>query len=66
MLFTVRNKIFGGLTAKNLQIVKDKKYGIVNQIDNSYLIPKEYDNIFLYGVNTYVLHKKRKNRTMQN
>lgn len=60
MLFTVRNKIFGGLTAKNLQIVKDEKYGIVNQIDNSYLIPKEYDNIFLYGVNTYVLHKNGK------
>lgn len=60
MLFTVRNKAFEESTSKNLKIVKGKKYGIINTLDNTYLVPEEYDNIFLYGVNTFVLHKKGK------
>ena len=60
MLFTVRNKAFRESTSKKLKIVNDEKYGIVNTLDNEYLIPKEYDNIFLYGVNTFVLHKNGK------
>lgn len=60
MLFTVRNKVFGERTSKNLRIVKDEKYGIMNTLDSKYIIPKEYDNIFLYGVNTFVLYKNGK------
>lgn len=60
MLFTVRNKAFGENTLKNLKIVQDEKYGIINTLYNTYLIPKEYDNIFLYGVNIFVLYKNGK------
>ena len=60
MLYTVRNRAFEESTSKNLKIVNDEKYGIINTLDNTYLIPKEYDNIFLYGANTFVLYKNGK------
>lgn len=60
MLFTVRNNAFGGNTLKNIRIVKNKKYGIMNESTNTYILPEEYDNIFLYGINIFALYKNGK------
>lgn len=60
MLFTVRNNAFGESLPKNIKIVKNKKYGIMNESDNTYILPEEYDNIFLYGINVFVLYKNGK------
>lgn len=60
MLFTVRNNAFGESLPKNIKIVKNKKYGIMNESDNTYILPEEYDNIFLYGINAFALHKNGK------
>ena len=58
MLFTIRDRAEN--TSKALRIVKNKKYGIANSIDNSYIIPEKYDNIILYDVNTFALYKNGK------
>ncbi len=60
MLFTVRNNAFGENTLKNIRIVKNKKYGILNESNNTYILPEEYDNIFLYGINIFALYKNGK------
>ena len=60
MLFTVRNNAFGENTCENLRIVKKEKFGIINALDNTQIIPEVYDNIFLYGINTFVLYKNGK------
>ena len=60
MLFTVRNNAFSGNILKNVRIVKNKKYGIMNESTNTYILPEEYDNIFLYGINIFVLYKNGK------
>lgn len=60
MLFTVRNNAFGGNTLKNIKIVKNKKYGIMNESTNTYILPEEYDNIFLYGINIFALYQNGK------
>ena len=60
MLFTVRS-IFESTTSEYLKIVlEDGKYGVTDCRDNSYIIPLEYENIFLYGPNTFVLYKNGK------
>ena len=60
MLFTVRNNAFGESSLKNIRIVKNTKYGILNESNNTYILPEEYDNIFLYGVNMFALYKNGK------
>lgn len=60
MLFTVRNNVFGGNTLKNIRIVKNKKYGIMNESTDTYILSEEYDNIFLYGINIFALYKNGK------
>jgi len=60
MLFTVRNNAFGENSLKNIKIVKNQKYGIMNELSNTYLLPEEYDNIFLYGINIFALYKNGK------
>ena len=60
MLFTVRNNAFGENSLKNIKIVKNQKYGIMNELSNTYILPEEYDNIFLYGINIFALYKNGK------
>lgn len=60
MLYTIKNKPFGDYTSDNLKIVHNNKYGIVNSSDNTYIINEEYDNIFLYGINTFILYQNGK------
>lgn len=60
MLFTVRNNAFSENSLKNIRIVKNEKYGIMNESTNTYILPEEYDNIFLYGVNIFALYKNGK------
>lgn len=60
MLFTVRNNAFGERTPKNIKITKNKKYGIMNETNGTYILPEEYDNIFLYGINIFALYKNGK------
>lgn len=60
MLFTVRNNVFGESSLKNIKIVKNDKYGIMNESDNTHILPEEYDNIFLYGINIFTLYKNGK------
>lgn len=60
MLFTVRNNAFSGNTSKNIRIVKKQKYGIINESNGTYILPEEYDNIFLYGINIFALHQNGK------
>ena len=58
MLFTITNKINN--ISKNLEIIKNTKYGVINNSDNSYVISEEYDNIILCGDDTFVLYKNGK------
>ena len=60
MLYTVRNRAFGNNTSDSLKIVHNEKYGIINSNDNTHIINEEYDNIFLYGINTFVLYQNGK------
>lgn len=60
MLFTVRNNAFGENSLKNIKIVKNQKYGIMNESTNTYILPEEYDNIFLYGINIFALYQNGK------
>lgn len=36
-------------------VLNDNKYGIVNTYDESYIVLAKYDNVFIYGINTFVL-----------
>lgn len=60
MLFTARN----GLQNKKLdrfEIVSNNEVmGIVNRKDKSCVLPPEYDNVFVYGEDIFILHKKGK------
>lgn len=60
MLYIIRNKVFEYCTSDNLKIVNNVKYGIVNTFDNTYIVNEEYDNIFLYGNNLFILYKNGK------
>ena len=60
MLFTVRNNAFGESSLKNIKIIKNQKYGIMNELNDNYILPEEYDNIFLYGINIFALYKNGK------
>jgi len=60
MLYPARD-LFAFSTNDNLSIVSENGcVGIWNKQDNSFVIPPEYDNIFLYGENLYVLYQKGK------
>ena len=60
MLFTVRNRLKNKMLDK-LEIMSDgKMMGIVNRDDKSCILPFEYDNVFVYGEDIFVLHKKGK------
>ncbi len=60
MLYTIRN-MFTFHTNENLSIVSENGcFGIQNKLDNSFIIPLEYDNIFLYGESLFVLYQKGK------
>lgn len=60
MLFT-RRDIFKQSVSDKFKIVSDSgMMGIVNSIDNTCVLPIEYDNVFLYGVNIFIVHKKGK------
>ena len=57
MLFTIKtiNNISG-----NLKIVKNKKYGVINNSNHSYIISAEYDNIICCGMDIFILYKNGK------
>lgn len=40
MLFTVRNNAFGESLPKNIKVVKNKKYGIMNDLNGTYILPE--------------------------
>ena len=60
MLFT-RRDIFENLTSDKLEIISDgDMMGIINVAHKKCVLPCEYDNVFIYGVNIFVVHKKGK------
>lgn len=60
MLFNIRN-LFYNTTNKYLKIVSDNgRFGIKNTDKDKFVIPMEYDNIFIYGTNLFVLYQKGK------
>ena len=60
MLFKLKYN-FQNTTSQYVRIISEKdKFGIKNQADDTYLIPLEYDNIFLYDSDTFILHQKGK------
>lgn len=60
MLFNIRN-FFYNTTHQYLKIVSENgRFGIKNTDKNEFVIPMEYDNIFIYGINLFVLYKKGK------
>lgn len=60
MLFNIRN-LFYNTTNKYLKIVSENgRFGIKNTDKDKFVIPMEYDNIFIYGTNLFVLYKKGK------
>ena len=60
MLFTVKN-IFVNSELMKFNIISENGYlGIINTENNSLILPIQYDNIFAYGENVFVVHKKGK------
>ena len=60
MLFTIRNTIPNTELCK-FNIISENGYmGIINSDDSSIVLPIQYDNVFIYGENIFVLHKKGK------
>lgn len=60
MLFTKRN-ILKNSSSNKLKIISDSgMMGIINSTDNSCILPVEYDNVFIYGADVFVVHKKGK------
>ncbi len=60
MMFPGRS-IFECSVAHRFEIMsKNGKKGILNPVDNSCVLPAEYDNIFTYVPGVYVLHKEGK------
>lgn len=60
MLFT-RRDIFKKSVSDKFKIILDSgMMGIVNSIDNTCVLPIEYDNVFIYGANVFIVHKKGK------
>lgn len=60
MLFNIR-KVFYDNTHQYLKIVNNSgRFGIENTDKDEIVIPLEYDNIFIYGTNLFVLYKKGK------
>ncbi len=59
MLFSVKS-MFENSIPENIKVTKNEKYGIINIDSQEYLLPEEYDNIFIYGKNTFVLYKSGK------
>lgn len=60
MLFTVRNRL-KNKTLDKLEIAAlDGMMGIVNRENESHILPFEYDNVFVYGEDIFVVHKKGK------
>lgn len=60
MLFTVRNRLKNKMLDK-FEIMSDgKMMGIVNQRDKSCVLSFEYDSVFIYGEDIFILHKRGK------
>lgn len=60
MLYTRRN-IVRSKDLDYVQIISDSgKMGIINLMDNSYILPLEYDNVFVYGEDAFVVHRRGK------
>lgn len=60
MLYTVRNGLNNAMLEKFDIVSSNEMYGIVKQEDSSCVLPSEYDNIFIYGEDIFILHKKGK------
>ena len=57
MIYKIRD-VFWTNTSNKLKIeVTNNKYSIINKETNEVLIPPEYDNIFIYGEELFVLYK---------
>ncbi len=60
MLFSRRN-VFEKSVLNSIKVISDNgMMGIKNLTDNLCILPIEYDNIFMYGKNVFVIHKKGK------
>lgn len=60
MLFTRRN-IVRSKDLNHVQIISDSgKMGIINLMDDSYILSLEYDNVFVYGEDVFIVHQKGK------
>ena len=60
MLFSIGNT-FEKSGLNSIKFVSDKEMmGIKNLTDNLCVLPIEYDNIYMYGKNVFVVHKKGK------
>lgn len=60
MLFKVMNNAVSENLRNTVKIVKNKKYGIISATDNTCILSEKYDNIFCYGKDVFVVHKKGK------
>lgn len=60
MLYTARNGLNNTMLEKFEIASSNEMYGIVKQENNSCVLPPEYDNIFVYGEDIFILHKKGK------
>ena len=55
------NQIYKNLISEEIKIeTRNDKMGIVNTLKDEVIIPFEYDNIFVYGPELFVLYKKGK------
>ena len=60
MLYNIRN-IFYDNSHQYLKIINgNDRFGIKNTDKDEFVIPLDYDNIFIYGTNLFVLYKKGK------